>query len=113
MRRFSAEPPEQDTRGAAEKAVDGSSAPMRPISGFSSCAARSRMHDALAALLGASLGSGPPGPPNISPKVFGRASVDAHQGAAVDAQGLPGDVAGLPRAEERTRCRELVGQTVT
>src|SRR6202521_3264887 len=53
-------------RGAAEKAVDGSSAPMRPISGFSDCAARSRMHDALAALLVASPGSGPPGSPNLS-----------------------------------------------
>src|ERR1700680_5347158 len=53
-------------RAAAEKAVDGSSAPMRPISGFSSCAARSRMHDALAALLVASPGSGPPGSPNLS-----------------------------------------------
>src|SRR6202049_188984 len=53
-------------RGAAEKAVDGSSAPMRPISGFSSCAARSRMHNALAALLVASPGSGPPGSPNLS-----------------------------------------------
>src|ERR1700694_454319 len=61
-------------RGAAEKAVDGSSTPMRPISGFSSCAARSRMHDALAPLLVASPGSGPPGSPNLSPKVFGRAS---------------------------------------
>jgi 3-phenylpropionate/trans-cinnamate dioxygenase ferredoxin reductase component len=39
---------------------------MRPISGFSSCAARSRMHDALAPLLGASPGSGPPGSPNLS-----------------------------------------------
>src|ERR1700674_1223961 len=61
-------------RAAAEKAVDGSSAPMRPISGFSSCAARSRMDDALAALLVAYLG-GPrgedagavPGSPNLSP----------------------------------------------
>src|SRR6202521_6454579 len=53
-------------RGAAEKAVDGSSAPTRPISGFSDCAARSRMHDALAALLVASPGSGPPGSPNLS-----------------------------------------------
>src|ERR1700674_1712915 len=53
-------------RGAAEKAVDGSSAPMRPISGFSDCAARSRMNDALAALLVASPGSGPPGSPNLS-----------------------------------------------
>src|SRR5580704_18396528 len=41
---------------------------MRPISGFSSCAARSRMHDALAPLLGASPGSEPPGSPNLSPR---------------------------------------------
>src|ERR1700693_5578427 len=47
---------------------------MRPISGFSDCAARSRMHDALAPLLVASPGSGPPGSPNLLPKVFGRAS---------------------------------------
>jgi predicted short-subunit dehydrogenase-like oxidoreductase (DUF2520 family) len=47
---------------------------MRPISGFSDCAARLRMHDALAPLLVASRGSGPPGSPNLSPKVFGRAS---------------------------------------
>src|SRR6202521_3191712 len=53
-------------RGAAEKAVAGSSAPMRAISGFSSCAARSRIDDALAALLGASPGSWPPGSPNLS-----------------------------------------------
>src|ERR1700686_5509556 len=39
---------------------------MRPISGLSSCAARSRMDDALAALLVASPGSGPPGSPNLS-----------------------------------------------
>src|ERR1700680_2967501 len=39
---------------------------MRPISGFSDCAARSRMDDALAALLVASPGSGPPGSPNLS-----------------------------------------------
>jgi predicted short-subunit dehydrogenase-like oxidoreductase (DUF2520 family) len=50
---------------------------MRPISGFSDCAARSRMHDALAPLLVASPGSGPPGSPNLSPKVFGRASSTA------------------------------------
>src|SRR5260370_31438463 len=47
---------------------------MRPISGFSSCAARLRIHDARAALLVASPGSGPPGSPNLSPRVFGRAS---------------------------------------
>jgi hypothetical protein len=33
------------------------------------------MHDALAPLLVASPGSGPPGSPNLSPEVFGRASV--------------------------------------
>src|SRR5258706_11010117 len=53
-------------RGATEKAVDGSSAPMRPISGFNDCAARSRMRDAFAPLLVASPGSGPPGSPNLS-----------------------------------------------
>src|SRR5712664_4398117 len=42
---------------------------MRPISGFSFCAARSRIHDALAALLVASPGSEPPGSPNLSPRV--------------------------------------------
>src|SRR5207253_9397325 len=47
---------------------------MRPISGLSSCAARSRMLDALAALLVASPGSGPPGSPNLSPRFSGRAS---------------------------------------
>ncbi len=44
----------------------GSSAPMQPIFGFSSCAARSRMHDALAALLVASPESESPGSPNLS-----------------------------------------------
>src|ERR1700694_4725509 len=39
---------------------------MRPISGFSDCAARLRMDYALAALLVASPGSGPPGSPNLS-----------------------------------------------
>jgi hypothetical protein len=39
---------------------------MRPISGFSDSAARSGMHDALAPLLVASPGSGPPGSPNLS-----------------------------------------------
>ena len=53
----------------SRKALDGSSAPMRPISGFSDCAARLRMDDALAALLVASPGSGPPGSPNLSPRV--------------------------------------------
>jgi len=52
---------------------------MRPISGFSGCAARSRMNDALAPLLASSPGSGPPGSPNLSPKVFGRASTAAPQ----------------------------------
>src|SRR5258706_1855113 len=47
---------------------------MGPISGFGDCAARLRMHDALAPLLVASPGSGPPGSPNLLPKVFGRAS---------------------------------------
>src|ERR1700680_3048521 len=77
-------------RGAAEKAVDGSSAPMRPISGFSSCAARSRIDDALAALLGPSPGSGPPGSPNLSSR-FSAAPLDLlraegrRQGARVQA----------------------------
>src|SRR4029077_10685537 len=39
---------------------------MRPISGFSDCALASHMHDALAPLLVASPGSGPPGSPNLS-----------------------------------------------
>jgi hypothetical protein len=39
---------------------------MRPISGLSACAARSRIDDALAALLVASPRSGPPGSPNLS-----------------------------------------------
>src|SRR5207248_10313913 len=56
------------------KVLDGSSAPMRPIFGFSSSAARSRMPDALAPLLGASPESGPPGSPNLSPRIAGRAS---------------------------------------
>src|SRR5437660_7491064 len=47
---------------------------MRPISGFSSCAARSRMSHALAALLVASPGSRPPGSPNLSPRVLDRVS---------------------------------------
>src|SRR5258708_31128519 len=47
---------------------------MRPISGFSACAARSRMDDALAPLLAASPGSGPPGSPNLSSRVSGRVS---------------------------------------
>jgi hypothetical protein len=51
----------------------GSSAPMRPIFGFSSCAARSRIHDAFAPLLVATSGvpaaqprEGAPGSPNLS-----------------------------------------------
>ena len=41
---------------------------MRPIFGFSSCAARSRSRsDAFAPLLGASPESGPPGSPNLAP----------------------------------------------
>src|SRR5216683_4851365 len=47
---------------------------MQPIFGLSFCAARSRISDALAALLGASPESGPPGSPNLSPRVFCRAS---------------------------------------
>jgi hypothetical protein len=46
---------------------------MRPIFGFSSSTARSRMPDALAPLLGASPESQPPGSPNLSPRVSGRA----------------------------------------
>src|SRR5712692_5974202 len=46
---------------------------MRPISGLSSCAARLRMHDALAALLVASPGSGATWAPDPSPRAFGRA----------------------------------------
>src|SRR5437762_12931796 len=61
-------------RGSGGRPLAGSSAPMRPISGLSSCAARSRMIDALAALLVASPGSGPPGSPNLSPRFSGRAS---------------------------------------
>src|SRR4029077_18301876 len=38
--------------------------------------------------------------------------VDANESAAVDAEGLPGDVARLPRAEERARRRELLGLAV-
>src|SRR5438309_4673842 len=53
--------------GLRRGAVDGSSAPMRPIFGLTSCAARSRMFNALAALLVGSPESGPPGSPNISP----------------------------------------------
>src|SRR5436305_9720773 len=53
--------------GPPPRRIDESSAPMRPICGFSSCAARSRMSDALAALLVASATSGPPGSPNLSP----------------------------------------------
>src|SRR5438477_5926241 len=59
---------------ASDGTLAGSSAPLRPISGFGSCAARSRMHDALAPLLVAAPGSGPPGSPNLSPRFFGRAS---------------------------------------
>src|SRR5207237_6916282 len=49
--------------------LDGSSTPRRPISGFSSSAARLRICDARAPLLGASPGSRPPGSPNLSPRV--------------------------------------------
>src|SRR5580765_8458132 len=42
---------------------------MRPISGFSFCAARLRIPDARAPLLVASAGSRPPGSPNLSPRV--------------------------------------------
>ncbi|MDQ2943951.1 MAG: uracil-DNA glycosylase [Candidatus Dormibacteraeota bacterium] len=42
---------------------------MRPIFGFSSCAARARMFNALAALLVASHESGPPGSPDLSPMI--------------------------------------------
>src|ERR1700682_2593909 len=44
---------------------------MRPISGFSSCAARLRICDALAPLLVASPESEPPGSANLSPRGFG------------------------------------------
>src|SRR5437867_9926322 len=47
--------------------VDGSSAPRRPIFGLTSCAARSRMFNALAALFVGSPESGPPVSPNLSP----------------------------------------------
>src|SRR6202140_3119064 len=47
---------------------------MRPISGVSDCAAPSRMGDAVAPLLIASPGSGPPGSPNLSPRFSVRAS---------------------------------------
>ena len=50
---------------------------MRPISGFTDCAARLRMDDALAALLVATSGvpaakprEGAPGSPNLSPATF-------------------------------------------
>src|SRR5260370_34079936 len=48
---------------------------MRPIFGLSSCAARSRISDALAARLVASPESGPPGSPNLSPRISVRASL--------------------------------------
>src|ERR1700675_2642450 len=68
---------------------------MRPISGFSDCAARSRMDDALAPLLVASPGSGPPGSPNLSSRfsataleLAGKADLAAEHPTAeqVDAQ---------------------------
>src|SRR5437870_3974766 len=65
---------------------------MRPISGLSSCAAHSQIHDALAPLLVASPGSGPPGSPNLSPRVFGRAS-GATQPVSVDVVGGGAEVA--------------------
>jgi len=46
---------------------------MRPIFELTSCAARSRMPDALAPLLVASLESQPPGSPNLSARPSGRA----------------------------------------
>ena len=62
-------------RGSDGETVDGSSAPMQPISGLSVSAAQSRMDDALLPLLDASPRSGPPGSPNISPPAPRRASI--------------------------------------
>src|SRR2546430_9082612 len=64
--------------------VDGASAPMRPIFGLSSCAARLRIDNALAALLVASPESGPPGSRNLSSPV----PAGARQGITC-AGGLP------------------------
>src|SRR5438445_13816032 len=69
------------SRGAGREPLGGSSAPMRPTPPAPKargpqpvCAARSRIFDALAALLVASAGSGPPGSPSLSPNVPVRAS---------------------------------------
>jgi hypothetical protein len=84
---------------------------MRPIFGFSSSAARSRMDDALAPLLGASPESGPPGSPNLSPRVSGRASVVVDCGALAHPTVATIDqLAGLHLAVRRNGGRlELAG----
>ena len=87
------------------KAVDGSSAPMRPISGFTDCAARSRIDDALAALLVASPGSGPPGSPNLSSARLSRASPSIFTSRKPDHNQRGGTVAESARRNSRFPAR--------
>ena len=61
------------------------------------CAARLRIYNALAPLLVASPGSGPPGSPNLAPRVFGRGcsligAVIEYRSATVDDAALAADV---------------------
>src|SRR5947199_10832379 len=75
---------------------------MRPISGLSSCAARSRSSDALTALRGALAGSGPPGSPNLSPSVRARLELSLHLNPVpeldFDVAILGGGMGGYPAA---------------
>src|SRR5258708_8716694 len=61
-------------RGAAEKPSTDLRRPCGPDPGSATALLAHAYGDALAPLLVASPGSGPPGSPNLSPKVFGRAS---------------------------------------
>src|SRR5881409_2848524 len=75
---------------------------MRPISGLSSYAARSRSSDALTALLRALAGSGPPGSPNLSPSVRARLELSLHLNPVpeldFDVAILGGGMGGYPAA---------------
>src|SRR5258708_39601323 len=61
-------------RGAAEKPSADLRRPCGPSPGSATALLADAYGDALAPLLVASPGSGPPGSPNLSPKVFGHAS---------------------------------------
>src|SRR6185312_9847691 len=80
--------------------------PMRPIFGFSSCAARSRISNALAPLLVASAESRPSGSPNLSARPFARTSTYSKDVAVID---LRSDTVTMPTPEMR---RAMVESTL-